>query len=110
MNPHEARGKGAGVSGEPGEHRPGALTAMGSFSPRGGRMMRAGVLTALRKAGKRGLTTSELARKLGVLKSRVQVWLSSTGKSVEGLEKLAPGHWRYQPPPEQQSAAQGVEK
>ena len=69
-----------------------------SLSPRGGakhRTLKISILTALAEAGEGGLTIDELARELGVLKSRVQGWFSGTGKDVKGLKKLAPARWQF---------------
>ncbi|PTX93456.1 hypothetical protein DB345_17770 [Spartobacteria bacterium LR76] len=69
-----------------------------SLSPRGGakhRRMKESILACLREAGGAGNTTTEIARELGVLKSRVQSWFSSTGKKCAEVRKIGTGRWRF---------------
>lgn len=69
-----------------------------SLSPKAGTkhgMLKEAILSALKKAGRKGLSVGELAAQVGVLRANVQVWFSSTGRKVEGLEKVERGRWRY---------------
>ncbi len=79
----------------PGSPVPAADT---SLSPRGGakhRKMKERVLRSLRNAGENGKTIAEIAAELGVLKSRVQSWFSSTGKKCAEVRKIGAGRWRF---------------
>lgn len=69
-----------------------------SLSPRGGakqRRMKESILACLREAGGAGKTSAEIAGELGVLKSRVQSWFSSTGKKCAEVRKIGTGRWRF---------------
>jgi len=69
-----------------------------SLSPKAGTkhgMLKEAILAALKKAGRNGLSIGELAAQVGVLRANVQVWFSSTGRKVAGLEKVDRGRWRY---------------
>lgn len=69
-----------------------------SLSPKAGTkhgMLKEAILGALKKSGRKGLSIGELAAHVGVLRANVQVWFSSTGRKVEGLEKVERGRWRY---------------
>jgi hypothetical protein len=71
-----------------------------SLSPRGGarhRTMKESILAKLEKAGGKGMTITELADELEVLKPRVQGWFSGTGKRTPEVEKIAPATWRLNP-------------
>lgn len=91
---------GPGQSGSsplsPNKKAPGASKA--SLSPKSGTkhgMLKEAIIDALKKAGKKGLSVGELSAQVGVLKANIQVWFSSTGRKVEGLEKVERGRWRY---------------
>jgi hypothetical protein len=58
-------------------------------------MLKEAIIDSLKKAGKKGLSVGELSAQVGVLKANIQVWFSSTGRKVEGLEKVERGRWRY---------------
>lgn len=69
-----------------------------SLSPKAGSkhgMLKESILSSLQKAGRKGLTVGELSAQVGVLKANIQVWFSSTGRKVAGLEKVERGRWRY---------------
>lgn len=69
-----------------------------SLSPKSGTkhgMLKEAIIDSLKKAGKKGLSVGELSAQVGVLKANIQVWFSSTGRKVEGLEKVERGRWRY---------------
>ncbi len=69
-----------------------------SLSPKSGTkhgMLKEAILDALKKAGRKGLSVGELSAQVGVLKANIQVWFSSTGRKVDGLEKVERGRWRY---------------
>jgi hypothetical protein len=53
------------------------------------------ILVALKKAGPRGLSVSELAAALGTNSGSLHVWFSTIGKYTDGLTKLGPGRWKY---------------
>ncbi len=68
-----------------------------SLSPRGGakhRKMKECILRCLDAAGGQGKTISEIADELGILKSRLQSWFSSTGKKCAKVRKIGTGRWR----------------
>lgn len=69
-----------------------------SLSPKSGSKhgaLKAAILKVLKKAGKRGRTIRELADDVGVLSANIHVWFSTTGKRIEGLEKIGEARWRY---------------
>ena len=52
------------------------------------------IINALKKAGKNGLSVSEIAAKIGSSYRRVHVWLSSTGKKNKLVVRLARGTYQ----------------
>jgi hypothetical protein len=89
----------AGSPARPGKKVPSRSKA--SLSPKAGTkhgMLKEAILSSLRKAGRKGLSIGELSAQVGVLKANIQVWFSSTGRKVEGLEKVERGRWRYTSP------------
>ncbi len=57
------------------------------------RMIKESIMKALKEAGPIGIKVNELSKKLGVKNSNLHVWFSNVGKKIEGLEKIAPGHF-----------------
>jgi hypothetical protein len=53
------------------------------------------ILVELKKAGRRGLSVSELAAALGTKSGSLHVWFSTIGKYPDGLTKVGPGRWKY---------------
>lgn len=82
----------------PGDGASEAHSVMTAPTPRKGakhRMMKVSILSTLRDAGEAGMTATEVARKLSLPRTRVQAWFSGSGKTITGLEKIGPAHWRY---------------
>jgi len=52
------------------------------------------ILRSLRSAGKKGVTVSELSKKLKVPSANLYVWFNGTGRSVSGIKKI--GVAKYQ--------------
>jgi hypothetical protein len=52
------------------------------------------IVSALRAAGTRGLTISELSKKLRVKRANLYVWFNGTGRNVRGLKKVGPANYR----------------
>jgi len=52
------------------------------------------IVRALRSAGKKGATVSELSKKLKVPSANLYVWFNGTGRSVAGIKKI--GVAKYQ--------------
>jgi len=55
--------------------------------------LKSGVLDALKAAGKQGISVKALSSKLGVKNQNLHVWFNTTGKTIKGLKRSAPGHW-----------------
>jgi len=53
------------------------------------------IIAALRKVGPEGIRVRDLAKQIKVSPQNVHVWFSSTGKSVDGIEKVSKGLYRY---------------
>lgn len=69
-----------------------------SLSPRGGAKhgrLKEVILEELRKAGEKGLSITDLAARIEVLKSRVTSWFSSTGRHTREVRKIGVAHWQY---------------
>ncbi len=56
--------------------------------------MKKQILEALAEAGPEGMKVSELSKKIGAKNANVHVWLSSAGKKLPEIERIAPGHFR----------------
>ena len=52
------------------------------------------ILAELRKAGKEGITIKDLADKIGANYKNVYIWFVTTGKRVEGIEKVGPARYK----------------
>lgn len=52
------------------------------------------ILRALRAAGRKGATISELSSKLGVRSANLYVWFNGTGRNVRGLKKIGIAKYR----------------
>lgn len=48
----------------------------------------------LKIAGAEGMTVRDLAAKMGVKRTNLSVWFSTTGKKNKAIKKIAPGHYR----------------
>jgi hypothetical protein len=55
------------------------------------------ILEELTQAGPEGLKVKEIAQRAGIKEGSTSVWLYTSGKSVAGLKKIAPGRYSYQP-------------
>lgn len=66
------------------------------LQPRGGRRgeVTKSIIDALKKAGKTGLSVSEIAANIGSSYRRVHVWLSSTGKKNKLVVRLSRGTYQ----------------
>lgn len=56
--------------------------------------VKAQVEELLKTAGAEGMTVRDLAAKMGVKRTNLSVWFSTTGKKNKALKKIAPGHYR----------------
>ena len=54
------------------------------------------VQTALKSAGKGGISVGDLAKSLDVNPRNLFVWFSTTGKQFKAIRKVSPGHYRLQ--------------
>ncbi len=54
------------------------------------------VQSALKSAGKGGISVGDLAKSLGVNPRNLFVWFSTTGKKIKAIRKVSPGHYRLQ--------------
>jgi hypothetical protein len=52
------------------------------------------IVTALRAAGKRGVTIADLSKKLRVKRANLYVWFNGTGKKVRAIKKIGPAQYR----------------
>jgi len=52
------------------------------------------VLSALRRAGAKGISVKDLSKDLGVKTQNIHVWFSSTGKKLKEIHKIGPGFYR----------------
>jgi hypothetical protein len=50
--------------------------------------LKAKIIRALRAAGQKGATVSELSKKLKVPSANLYVWFTGTGRSVPGIKKI----------------------
>ena len=57
----------------------------------------AAILTELKAAGEAGLRVNDLSAKLGIPGNRLSSWLSTKGKRVPEIERIAPGTYRFNP-------------
>jgi len=57
-------------------------------------MVKENVLKALKEAGPIGMKVNELSKKLGIKSANLHVWFSNVGKKIQGIERIAPGHFR----------------
>ena len=62
-------------------------------SPRGG--LKGRIIRALRAAGGKGVTVTDLAAKLGKSYGNISVWFHTTGKGVKEIKKVAPGRFAW---------------
>jgi len=52
------------------------------------------IMRALRAAGNKGATITQLSKKLGVPSANLYVWFSDTGRNVRGLKKIGPAKYQ----------------
>lgn len=52
------------------------------------------ILSELKKAGENGISIKDLAEKTGTKYKNLYIWFVTTGKRVEGLEKVGPARYR----------------
>jgi hypothetical protein len=81
----------------PGRRAP--VTISRSPQASGGRRAKRGalkekILRALRAAGAKGATISQLSSKLGVRSANLYVWFNGTGRNVRGLKKVGTAKYR----------------
>jgi len=81
--PRKARGKKAGAKAAPLADRP---------AKRG--ELKSAILAELRKAGEAGVTIKELSGRTGSRYKNLYIWFVTTGKRIEGLEKVGPARYR----------------
>lgn len=101
---HVAGGDSASSAAQPearrGRRRSGAASAKTPAGRRGRRRrvargaLKEKITTALKSAGRKGMTVRDLSKKLGVRPGNLYVWFNSTGKKVPGLKKIAPATYR----------------
>ena len=85
----------AGRDGKPAQitvTRPAAKKTRREQTPRGELKQR--IVTALRAAGKRGMTIGDLSKKLRVKRANLYVWFNGTGKKVRAIKKIGPAQYR----------------
>jgi hypothetical protein len=52
------------------------------------------IISALRAAGKRGLTIGDLSKKLRVKRANLYVWFNGTGRNVRAIKKIGPAKYK----------------
>jgi hypothetical protein len=52
------------------------------------------IVSALRAAGKRGITIADLSKKLRVKRANLYVWFNGTGRKVRAIKKIGPAKYR----------------
>ena len=52
------------------------------------------IISALRSAGKRGITIADLSKKLRVKRANLYVWFNGTGRRVRAIKKIGPAKYR----------------
>lgn len=57
-------------------------------------MTKKSVLKALSEAGPLGIKVNDLSKQLGIKSKNLHVWFSNVGKKIQGIERIAPGHFR----------------
>lgn len=53
------------------------------------------IVSALRAAGKAGLTVGDLSKKLRVKRANLYVWFNGTGRNVREIKKIGPATYRF---------------
>lgn len=53
------------------------------------------IVSALRVAGKPGLTVGDLSKKLKVKRANLYVWFNGTGRNVSEIKKIGPATYRF---------------
>lgn len=86
---------------KPGALKPGPKPRAQGAAPtngrRGTRTRGAGdrIIELLKRGGRSGVPVAELADKLGKKKETIHVWLYTSGKKFNELEKIGKGLWRW---------------
>ena len=52
------------------------------------------IVSALRAAGKRGITIADLSKKLRVKRANLYVWFNGTGRNIRAIRKVGPAKYR----------------
>lgn len=82
----------------PGRRAPVTVSRTSSTKRRRKHLRRGGaggrILLALRAAGTRGATISQLSNKLGIRSANLHAWFNTTGKNSHRLKKIGPGKYR----------------
>lgn len=52
------------------------------------------IVSALRAAGKRGITIADLSKKLRVKRANLYVWFNGTGRNIRTIKKIGPAKYR----------------
>ena len=52
------------------------------------------IVSALRAAGKKGITIGDLSKKLRVKRANLYVWFNGTGRNVRAIKKIGPAKYR----------------
>ena len=51
------------------------------------------IVSALRAAGKRGITIGDLSKKLRVKRANLYVWFNGTGRNIRAIRKIGPARY-----------------
>lgn len=82
----------------PGRRAPVTVSRASSRKRRRKHLRRGGtrerIVHALRVAGKRGATISQLSNKLGIRSANLHAWFNSAGKTSRRLRKIGPGKYQ----------------
>jgi hypothetical protein len=52
------------------------------------------IVSALRAAGKQGITIADLSKKLRVKRANLYVWFNGTGRNIRAIKKVGPAKYR----------------
>ena len=52
------------------------------------------IVSALRAAGKQGMTIADLSKKLRVKRANLYVWFNGTGRKIRAIKKIGPAKYR----------------
>ena len=73
-------------------------------------MIKESVLKVLSEAGPLGIKVNELSKQLGIESKKLHVWFSNTGKKIQVIEKVAPGHFRLHRKEEEKPSIQSPQE